>query len=106
MYTYRSKRHLSSAVLVVGAEGAPVFPEKAATCFFTAAKPLLPCRDPISVCAKNEHTACGGGKRAGKKKNEQEHEVRMEKRFQPQMYNLHNSFHFVSGCGMDVFFLQ
>lgn len=48
--TVVASTHLSSAVLDTGADGAPVFPEKAATCFFTAANPLLFCKDPISVC--------------------------------------------------------
>lgn len=55
--------YLSSVALDTGAEGAPDFPEKAATCFFTAAKPLLFCRDPISVYDK---TAAGEERGGGR----------------------------------------
>ena len=57
-------RYLSSAVLDTGAEGAPDFPENAATCFFTAAKPLLFCRDPISVCEILRARGGGGQERS------------------------------------------
>lgn len=41
IYIYCRSVYLSSAVFDTGAEGVPDFPERAATCFFTAANPLL-----------------------------------------------------------------